>query len=150
MREHEPGLTHRELMLANEIVTQGRALIIAANKVDALPKARRAAALDRIRHTVDHGLPAGSAVRILPIAAQAGRVDALLPAVHDIYRMWNQRVPTGQLNRIVRKVRAVCVCGCFGGVLFFDYLCPHFAMLSPSRMTMHPLSRASGARSNSY
>lgn len=95
---------HRELMLANEIVSQGRALIIAANKMDALTKPQRQMALEQLRRTVDHGLPAGSGVRLLPISAQDGRVHELLPAVHDVYKLWNTRISTGKLNRYVSQV----------------------------------------------
>ncbi|KAL6766865.1 hypothetical protein ACKKBG_A37700 [Auxenochlorella protothecoides x Auxenochlorella symbiontica] len=99
--EHGEGLTHRELMLANDVILHGRALLIAANKMDALGREARAGVLGLLRRSLDRGLPAGASVRLLPMSALRADVAGLLPAVHEVYRLWNLRISTGRLNRFV-------------------------------------------------
>lgn len=102
--EHGEGLTHRELMLANDVILHGRALLIAANKMDALGREARAGVLGLLRRSLDRGLPAGASVRLLPMSALRADVAGLLPAVHEVYRLWNLRISTGRLNRFVAGV----------------------------------------------
>jgi hypothetical protein len=52
-------------------------------------------------------------VQILGVSALEGHgADELMPAVMDMHRKWNLRVPTSRLNRWVEEV-CVCVCVCF-------------------------------------
>lgn len=98
-------------MLANEVISHGRALLLGVNKMDLLGPRDREAVLQLLRRSIDRGLPAGSSIWLLPLAALTGRVQDLLPAARDIYALWNLRVSTGRLNRLLARVQAAHTSG---------------------------------------
>ncbi|KAI7838297.1 hypothetical protein COHA_007867 [Chlorella ohadii] len=105
--ELREGLTHREVTLASDVVSEGRLLLIVANKLDAMPPAQRQQALALIRQTVEDSLPDVSGVPILGMSALTGKgADKLLPAALSMYARWNQRVPTSKLNRWIEQIAA--------------------------------------------
>ncbi|KAL4448459.1 hypothetical protein ABPG75_005678 [Micractinium tetrahymenae] len=105
--ELKEGLTHREVTLANDVVAEGRLLLIVANKLDALAPAQREQALALIRQTVEDSLPDVSGAPIIGMSALTGKgADKLLPAALKMYERWNQRVPTAKLNRWVEQTAA--------------------------------------------
>lgn len=91
-------LDKQDLAIARWVIEEGRALVIAINKWDAVED--RQASLRRLSDRLQTSLPQVSGIPTVTISAlKHQRLDALLDAVLKIYDVWNVRVPTGQLNR---------------------------------------------------
>ena len=92
------GLHEQDLQIARLIEREGRGIVLALNKWDAVPdrNAARRGVSDRLETSLaqNRGIP----VVTLSAATGAG-VDKLLPAVRRAHEIWNTRVPTGELNR---------------------------------------------------
>jgi GTP-binding protein len=88
----------QDLAIGNMIVEEGRALVIAVNKWDAVENKQRL--LKELRETVAEKFSDVAGVAVVPVSALSGRgVDKLLEAVLEAHRIWNARVPTSALNR---------------------------------------------------
>lgn len=88
----------QDLVIASRVIEEGRAVVIAVNKWDAVEDGQEA--LRRLKDRLEISLPQIRGVSIVTISALTGRgVDRLLPAVIRTYEIWNRRVPTGPLNR---------------------------------------------------
>ena len=93
----EQPLEKQDLTIARQVVDEGRALIIAANKWD-LVKDRKAA-LKALHEKLEVSLPQVRGVPVVTISALEGRnLDRLLRAVFDIYDIWRSRISTAKLN----------------------------------------------------
>ncbi|MDF1790992.1 MAG: ribosome biogenesis GTPase Der [Thalassobaculaceae bacterium] len=96
-------LEKQDLAIARTVLDQGRALIIAVNKWDAV--ADKAAAGKRLRDRLDTSLAQVRGIPWIPVSALRGsNLDKLLDAVLDIYDIWNTRVPTSRLNRWLERM----------------------------------------------
>lgn len=92
------GMDEQDLRIARLAEREGRAMVIALNKWDAV--ADRAATRRMIEDVLTASLAQSKGVFVVPISAATGRgVDKLMPAVREVYALWNRRVPTGELNR---------------------------------------------------
>lgn len=88
----------QDLTIADHIISEGRALVVAVNKWDIVKE--RAAVLDEIKYQLDTMLAQARDVSVVTISALEGRrIDTLMQAVLDTYNLWNSRVSTGKLNR---------------------------------------------------
>jgi len=88
----------QDLTIAQHIVDEGRALVIAVNKWDTIKN--RDEVMEEIRHQLETNLPQVNDVSAITISALNGlRLDQLLRAVLATYDLWNKRVSTGKLNR---------------------------------------------------
>ncbi len=91
-------LHKQDLAVAAMVAEEGRALIIAANKWDIV--AGRRAAETRLRERLEDSLAQLAGVRLVTVSALTGRnLPALIDAAFEAYGVWNQRIPTGRLNR---------------------------------------------------
>ena len=91
-------LEKQDLTIARHVIEEGRALIIAANKWDAIEDKNEA--LKKLKERVEKSLPQVTGIPIVTLSARSGRhLDKLMAAVFKIYAEWNKRVPTAQLNR---------------------------------------------------
>ncbi|MDR3515260.1 MAG: ribosome biogenesis GTPase Der [Azospirillaceae bacterium] len=94
----EAILDKQDLTIARLVIDEGRALVIAVNKWDAVTD--RAAALGHLRDRLETSLPQVRGLPTVTISAlKQQKLDDLLDAVLSIYDTWNRRVPTAQLNR---------------------------------------------------
>jgi len=92
------GMDEQDLRIARLAEREGRAVVIALNKWDAV--ADRAASRRMIEDVLTASLAQSKGVFVVPISAATGRgVEKLMPAVREVYELWNRRVPTGELNR---------------------------------------------------
>jgi GTP-binding protein len=92
------GMDEQDLRIARLAEREGRAVVIALNKWDAV--ADRAATRRLIEDVLTASLAQSKGVFVVPISAATGRgVEKLMPAVREVYALWNRRVPTGELNR---------------------------------------------------
>jgi GTP-binding protein len=92
------GMDEQELRLARLAEREGRAVVIAFNKWDAVED--RPATRRKLDDALMASLAQMRGIMVVPISAKTGRgVDKLMPAVREVYALWNRRIPTGELNR---------------------------------------------------
>ncbi len=92
------GLNEQDLQIARLVEREGRALVLALTKWDAVENrdAARKAVTDRMQIS----LAQLKGLSVVTLSGLTGsRVDRLMPAVWAAYDVWNRRVPTGALNR---------------------------------------------------
>lgn len=94
----------QDLQIADLVIREGRAPVIAFNKWDSIDD--RQATLAALREMTERLLPQVRGIRAVPISGQTGEgLERLMTAVLDTHRVWNQRVPTGPLNRWLEAVQ---------------------------------------------
>ncbi|MCW0233789.1 MAG: ribosome biogenesis GTPase Der [Ferrovibrio sp.] len=97
------GMDKQDLTIADHVMQEGRALVLAVNKWDAVED--RALALKEIEDRLIRSLPQARGVPVVTLSALTGRhLDRLLPAVMAQYERWNRRIPTAQLNRWLEEM----------------------------------------------
>ncbi|MSO71607.1 MAG: ribosome biogenesis GTPase Der [Alphaproteobacteria bacterium] len=90
------GVDRQDLTIGRMVIEEGRALVVAANKWDAV--ADRAKVSTLLRERISDSL-APAAHRLVQFSARTGEnLDQLMPAVLDAYAAWNLRIPTPKLN----------------------------------------------------
>jgi len=95
----------QDIRIADLVEREGRAVVIAINKVDTVE--REAGVRARLRETVDRLLPQLKGVPVVALSARTGEgLDRLLAAVLESHAVWNRRVPTAALNRFLAKAVA--------------------------------------------
>jgi GTP-binding protein len=95
----------QDLIIADLIEKEGRAVVFAANKWD-LTEASPGA-IGRLARTRDEALPQLAGAPLVAVSARTGEgVERLLPAVLDADRAWNARVATSPLNRFLEAALA--------------------------------------------
>lgn len=88
----------QDLQIADLIVREGRAPVIAFSKWDMIDTPQRT--LAELREMTERLLPQVRGMRAVPISAETGRgLDKLMEAVVSTHQVWNRRVSTGRLNR---------------------------------------------------
>ena len=93
----------QDLTIADHVVEEGRALVIAVNKWDLI--ARRGPALRKLHERLADSLPQVRGMPVVTLSALTGDgVGGLLPAVFKAYETWNRRFATGHLNRWLSDV----------------------------------------------
>jgi GTP-binding protein len=94
----------QDLTIANMVAEEGRALVLAANKWDAV--ADKPAALRQLRDRVTASLAQLHGVPLVPISGLAGNgLDQLMNAVFAVDAVWNKRIPTPALNRWLAAIQ---------------------------------------------
>ncbi len=92
------GMDEQDLRIARLAEREGRAVVIAFNKWDAVED--RAATRRRLDDVLTASLAQLKGIAVVPLSAQTGRgVDRLMPAVRAAHTLWNRRIGTGELNR---------------------------------------------------
>jgi GTPase len=92
------GLEAQDLRIADRVLQEGRALVIAINKWDMAENA--SALFQGIRGALDEGLSQVKGLPVLTVSARTGKgLDQLLKAAFETREIWSRRVPTGELNR---------------------------------------------------
>ena len=92
------GLELQDLKIADHVVQEGRALVIAINKWDVAQ--HQSSLFNGIRGALDEGLAQLKGVPLLTISGATGKgLDQLIAAAFNAREAWNRRVPTGILNR---------------------------------------------------
>ncbi len=92
------ALEKQGLQIAEHVIEEGRALVIAVNKWDVVGE--RSEALDQIKHKLSHSLSQVRDIEFATISAKNGKnIDKLFYKALKTYEIWNKRVSTGGLNR---------------------------------------------------
>jgi GTP-binding protein len=93
----EEQLEKQDMGLAQQIVEEGRGLVIAINKIDKinyLPKL-----MEHIRNQLNFQLAQVRDVPMVAISAvNKNNLEKLSDSVLEIHKMWNRRIPTAKLN----------------------------------------------------
>ncbi|OWZ11144.1 Ribosome-associated GTPase EngA [Phytophthora megakarya] len=100
----EPKLIHMDLTIAQRVIEEGRALVLAANKSD-LAGASIEFEMQRIQNELQDSLAQVRGVSVVPISALTGNgIKKLVPEVLKAYEKWDLRVTTGRLNRWLKAM----------------------------------------------
>ncbi len=92
------GLEAQDLRIADQVIQEGRALIIALSKWDVAADQSRL--FQGVRTALDEGLAQLRGVPLLTVSGMTGKgIDALLSAAFTTRDQWSSRVGTGELNR---------------------------------------------------
>ncbi len=92
------GLEAQDLRIADQIFSEGRAMIIALNKWDTVENG--APLYQGVRAALDEGFAQVKGVPLLTLSAATGKgIDLLLQVAFETREAWSKRVSTGQLNR---------------------------------------------------
>lgn len=93
----------QDLTIAEHIVDEGRALIIAVNKWDLVND--RVLALNKLTDRLERSLPQVRRVPIVTMSAlTGGGIDRLMLGVKNAFGIWTIRLPTGPLNRWLQDI----------------------------------------------
>ena len=88
----------QDLHVADLLIREGRAPVIAFNKWDLIEEQQQA--LANLRRATEHLLPQIRGVRTVPVSAETGYgLHRLMEAVTETHAVWNRRISTGRLNR---------------------------------------------------
>jgi GTP-binding protein len=92
------GLEKQDLTIADLVVEEGRAPVLALNKWDRVVD--RKATMNAVVLRLQQSLPQVRGLRVVPLSALTGEgLDTLLPTVLQIYDVWNRQLSTPRLNR---------------------------------------------------
>ncbi|HEX5644821.1 MAG TPA: ribosome biogenesis GTPase Der [Erythrobacter sp.] len=92
------GLEHQDLKIADMVLQEGRALMVAINKWDVAEDASKL--FNGIRHALDEGLAQVRGLPLFAVSAKTGKgLDDMLRAAFELRDSWSKRVPTAALNR---------------------------------------------------
>jgi GTP-binding protein len=92
------GLESQDLRIADQVITEGRALILALNKWDVAEHA--SSLFNGVKAALAEGLAQIKDVALLTVSAKTGKgMDVLLQVAFELREAWSRRVPTGELNR---------------------------------------------------
>jgi GTP-binding protein len=92
------GLESQDLRIADQVVEEGRALVIAVNKWDVA--ANGSALFNGIKAALAEGLSQLRDVPLLTVSGKTGKgIDTVLKVAFEARDAWQKRVSTGELNR---------------------------------------------------
>jgi GTP-binding protein len=98
LMDAEGAFESQDLRIADLAHREGRAVVLAINKWDAVED--RSARLRVLREKAERLLPQLAGVPLVTVSALTGRgLERLREAVIAAHRIWNRRVPTAALNR---------------------------------------------------
>jgi GTP-binding protein len=92
------GLESQDLRIANQVIEEGRVLIIALNKWDVAEHA--SSLFNGVKAALAEGLAQLKDVPLLTVSGKTGKgIDTVLDVAFDLREAWARRIPTGELNR---------------------------------------------------
>ena len=92
------GLEAQDLRIADKVLSEGRALVIALNKWDVAENA--SSLFNGVKRALEDGLSQVKGVTVMTVSAATGNgIDQLIQACFETREAWSQRVGTGELNR---------------------------------------------------
>ncbi|MBS7540964.1 ribosome biogenesis GTPase Der [Ancylobacter lacus] len=88
----------QDLRIADLVLREGRALVIAISKSDLVKG--EAGLVTRMREEADHWLPQAKGMPVVLVSGLTGDgLDRLVQAIAGTYEVWNRRIATNPLNR---------------------------------------------------
>ncbi|KQU53168.1 ribosome-associated GTPase EngA [Sphingomonas sp. Leaf339] len=96
------GLEAQDLRIADKVLSEGRALVIALNKWDIAENA--SSLFNGVKKALEDGLSQVKGVTVITVSGATGRgIDQLIGAAFEVREAWSKRVGTGELNRWFEK-----------------------------------------------
>ncbi len=96
-------LENQDLQIARQVVEEGRALVVAVNKWDAIANPRQK--MNEIKTKLHDSLQQVKGVPLVTLSAKTGAgVDLLMKEVFHINDIWNKRVQTHRLNEWLKQM----------------------------------------------
>eukprot|EP00697_Spironema_sp_BW2_P003661 gnl/Spiro4/14872_TR8015_c0_g3_i2.p1 gnl/Spiro4/14872_TR8015_c0_g3~~gnl/Spiro4/14872_TR8015_c0_g3_i2.p1 ORF type:complete len:730 (+),score=195.51 gnl/Spiro4/14872_TR8015_c0_g3_i2:58-2247(+) len=94
------GALKQDFSIADQVLREGRALVLAVNKWDLVDERDRRQTERRLKEQLSETLhQARGAATVFMSAATGLHVDKLMPAVAATFARWNKRISTSRLNR---------------------------------------------------
>lgn len=98
-------LEKQDLQIAQHVIDEGRALVIAINKWDSVKN--RSDILEDTKHKLSKSLAQVKGVQFATISAINGKnIDKLFYKALQTYEVWNKRIATGGLNRWLARMES--------------------------------------------
>jgi GTP-binding protein len=95
------GLTAQDAHIAGYVVEEGKGLVIAVNKWDAVEE-KKGSTFDQYVEWIRHEAPFLDFAPVVSISAKTGqRIQRVLELAVDVWAERRRRVPTGELNRLL-------------------------------------------------
>jgi GTP-binding protein len=92
------GLEAQDLRIADKVLEEGRAMIIALNKWDVAENP--SSLFNGVKRALEDGLSQVKGVTVVTVSAATGKgIDQLMQAAFQVREAWSKRVGTGELNR---------------------------------------------------
>ncbi len=92
------GLEVQDLKIADKVLQEGRALVIALNKWDVAEN--QSSLFNGVKGALDEGLAQVKGVPLLTVSGATGKgLDTLIRVAFETRDAWSRRITTGQLNR---------------------------------------------------
>ncbi|MBW0144381.1 ribosome biogenesis GTPase Der [Sphingomicrobium clamense] len=92
------GLEAQDLRIADQVIQEGRALMIAINKWDIAEGA--SALFNGVKAALEEGLSQIKNIPLFAVSAKTGKgIDQMIEAAFLLREQWSRRVSTGELNR---------------------------------------------------
>jgi GTPase len=92
------GLEAQDLRIADQVFTEGRAMVIALNKWDVAE--HQSSLFNGVRAALEEGFAQVKGVPLLTVSAATGKgLDTLMKVAFETRDAWSRRVSTGELNR---------------------------------------------------
>ena len=92
------GLEAQDLRIADQVIEEGRVLLIALNKWDVAEQA--SSLFNGVKAALEEGLAQLKGVPVLTVSAKTGKgIDTILEVAFELREAWSRRVTTGELNR---------------------------------------------------
>ncbi len=96
--DSEVGIEKQDLKIAEKVVQEGRAMVIALNKWDAVDD--RLQVHRQLKDALTKSLPQLKGVKIVNFSALTGKgTQKLMPTVAEAYELWNARIATSGFNQ---------------------------------------------------
>ena len=92
------GLESQDLRIADQVIEEGRVLLIALNKWDVAENA--SALFNGVKAALAEGLAQIKDVPLLTVSGRTGKgIETILEVAFDLREAWSKRIATGELNR---------------------------------------------------
>jgi GTPase len=92
------GLEAQDLRIADQIFSEGRAMLIVLNKWDVADN--QSSLFNGVRAALEEGFAQVKGVPLLTVSAFTGKgLDTMMKVAFETREAWSRRVPTGELNR---------------------------------------------------
>lgn len=99
------ALDHQDQAIADHVINEGRALVIAVNKWDTVQNADTLR--KELRERLDYSIAQVKNVPLVTLSAINGKgVTKMLDAVLETYRIWQKRVATSPLNQWLERMES--------------------------------------------
>ena len=100
----ETPFEKQDVQIADLVIREGRAPVIAVNKWDKVED--RQARLAEIREMAEMSLSQVKRLRVVPVSALTGEgIPKLMEAVAEVHEQWNRRIATARLNRWLEDIQ---------------------------------------------